>query len=203
MRADQFKGKEKQLRAALTQTTGRLAKHFANQAAARTASAYLQSLLSSVERKNAWQLAEVAGLESPYRFQHLLGRGSWNADALRDEQRDVVLAGLGEENAVLAIDETGFIKQGKKSVGVKRQYTGTSGKVDNCQIGVFLSWQTTKGHALIDRALLPARGVGRGQGTPARGRCARGGRLRHQARPGALDARAPAGGRRTSSLGGG
>ena len=153
MRVDQFKGKEKQLRAALTQTTARLAKHFANEAAVQTASAYLQSLLSSVERKNSWQLAEVAGLESPYRFQHLLGRGSWEADALRDEQVGVVLAGLGEEDAVLAIDETGFIKQGKKSVGVKRQYTATTGKIDNCQIGVFLSWQTSKGHALIDRAL--------------------------------------------------
>lgn len=153
MRVDQFKGKEKALRTALAQTTTRLAGHFANEAAARTAAAYLQSLLSNVERKNAWQLAEVAGLESPYRFQHLLGRGAWEADALRDEQLGEVIAGLGEEDAVLAIDETGFIKQGKKSVGVKRQYTGTSGKVDNCQIGVFLSWQTSKGHALIDRAL--------------------------------------------------
>ena len=72
---------------------------------------------------------------------------------MRDEQLGVVLGGLGQENAVLAIDETGFIKQGKKSVGVKRQYTGTSGKIDNCQIGVFLSWQTARGHALIDRAL--------------------------------------------------
>jgi SRSO17 transposase len=72
---------------------------------------------------------------------------------LRDEQRGEVLAGLGEEDAVLAIDETGFVKQGKKSVGVMRQYCGASGKIDNCQVGVFLSWQTSKGHALTDRAL--------------------------------------------------
>ena len=106
-----------------------------------------------MERKNSWQLAEAAGFDTPYRFQHLLGRGAWNVDALRDEQLREVLAGLGEQDAVLAIDETGFIKQGKKSVGVKRQYCGASGKLDHCQIGVFLSWQTSKGHALIDRAL--------------------------------------------------
>ena len=153
MRADQFEKKGRQLRAALAETTQRLGQHFANPAARATAGAYLQSLLSTVERKNSWQLAEAAGFDTPYRFQHLLGRGAWEADALRDEQLGVVLAGLGEEDAVLAIDETGFIKQGKKSVGVKRQYCGASGKVDNCQVGVFLSWQTARGHALIDRAL--------------------------------------------------
>ena len=153
MRADQFEKKERQLRAALEETTGRLGGHFANPAARATAGAYLRSLLSCVARKNSWQLAEVAGFDTPYRFQHLLGRGAWDADALRDEQLGVVLSGLGEMDAVLAIDETGFVKQGKKSVGVKRQYCGASGKVDNCQVGVFLSWQTSKGHALIDRAL--------------------------------------------------
>jgi len=153
MRADQFEKKERQLRTALEETTRRVGRHFANPSARASAGAYLESLLSSVERKNSWQLAEAAGLDTPYRFQHLLGRGSWEADALRDEQLGVVLAGLGEEDAVLAIDETGFVKQGKKSVGVKRQYCGASGKIDNCQIGVFLSWQTAKGHALIDRAL--------------------------------------------------
>ncbi len=141
------------MRAALEETTQRVGRHFANPAARTTAGAYLQSLLSSVERKNSWQLAEVAGFDTPYRFQHLLGRGAWEADALRDEQLDEVLAGLGKDDAVLAIDETGFVKQGKKSVGVKRQYCGASGKIDNCQIGVFLSWQTAKGHALIDRVL--------------------------------------------------
>ena len=153
MRADQFVKKARQLRAALEETTARVGRHFANPAARTTAGAYLQSLLSAVERKNSWQLAEAAGFNTPYRFQHLLGRGAWDADALRDEQLGVVLTGLGEEDAVLAIDETGFVKQGKKSVGVKRQHCGASGKVDNCQVGVFLSWQTVKGHALIDRAL--------------------------------------------------
>ncbi len=143
MRADQCEKKARPLRAALAETTARLGKHFANPAARATAGASLQSLLSGVERKNRWQLAEAAGLDTPYRFQHLLGRGAWDAEALRDEPLEVVLA----------IDETGFVKQGKKSVGVKRQCCGASGKLDNCQIVVFLSWQTAKGHALVDRAL--------------------------------------------------
>jgi SRSO17 transposase len=106
-----------------------------------------------VERKNSWQLAEAAGLANPYAFQHLLGRAHWDAEAVRDAHLQDVLAGLGQEDAVLAIDETGFIKKGDKSAGVARQYCGASGKLDNCQVGVFLSWQTAQGHALLDRAL--------------------------------------------------
>ena len=106
MRADQFQSKEKQLRAALAQTVARLAGHFANESAAQSAAAYLESLLSTVERKNSWQLAEIAGLDTPYRFQHLLGRSAWDADSLRDGQLGEVLSGLGVEDAVLAIDET-------------------------------------------------------------------------------------------------
>ena len=94
MRADQFEKKARQLRAALEGTTARLGQHFANLAARGSAAAYLRSLLSGVERKNSWQLAEAAGFDTPYRFQHLLGRGAWDADALRDEQLGVVLAGL-------------------------------------------------------------------------------------------------------------
>jgi SRSO17 transposase len=129
------------------------APHFPNAAARATAAAYLQSLLSAVERKNSWQLAEAAGLANPYGFQHLLGRAHWDAEAVRDDHSQDVLAGLGQEDAVLAIDETGVIKKGDKSAGVARQYCGASGKIENCQVGVFLSWQTAKGHALIDRAL--------------------------------------------------
>ena len=95
MRADQFEKKERQLLAALKETTTRVGRHFANPAARASAGAYLQSLLSSVERKNSWQLAEAAGFDTPYRFQHLLGRGAWEADALRDEQLGVVLTRLG------------------------------------------------------------------------------------------------------------
>jgi SRSO17 transposase len=141
------------LRAALEAAVARLAPHFPNPAARATAAAYLQSLLSTVERKNSWQLAEAAGLANPYPFQHLLGRAQWEAEAVRDAHRQEVLTGLGQEDAVLAIDETGFIKKGDQSAGVARQYCGASGKLDHCQVGVFLSWQTTQGHALIDRAL--------------------------------------------------
>jgi SRSO17 transposase len=149
----QFERKQAQLRAALEAAAARLAPHFPNPAARATAAAYLQSLLSQVERKNSWQLAEAAGLANPYGFQHLLGRAQWDAEAVRDAHRQDVLAGLGQEDAVAAIDESGFIKKGDKSAGVARQYCGASGKIDNCQVGVFLSWQTAKGHALIDRAL--------------------------------------------------
>jgi SRSO17 transposase len=92
-------------------------------------------------------------LANPYPFQHLLGRAQWDAEAVRDAHCQEVLAGLGQEDAALAIDETGCIKKGDKSAGVARQYCGASGKIDNCQVGVFLSWQTAKGHALIDRVL--------------------------------------------------
>jgi SRSO17 transposase len=149
----QFERKQGQLRAALKAAIARLAPHFPNAAARATAAAYLQSLLSTVEHKNSWQLAEAAGLANPYPFQHLLGRAQWEADAVRDAHCQDVLAGLGQEDAVLAIDESGFIKKGDKSAGVARQYCGASGKLDNCQVGVFLSWQTAQGHALIDRAL--------------------------------------------------
>ena len=153
MTAKQLAGKQKRLRAALQETAGRVGRHLANDQARASAAAYLEALLGGATRKNGWQLAEAAGLATPYRFQHLLGRAAWEADAVRDEHLQSVLEGLGQRDAVLAIDETGFVKQGKKSVGVARQYCGASGKIDNCQVGVFLSWQTSKGHALIDRAL--------------------------------------------------
>src|SRR5438270_5075852 len=153
MTIPQFARKQSQLRAALEAAAARLAPHFPNPAARASAAAYLQSLLSQVERKNSWQLAEAAGLANPYGFQHLLGRAQWDAEAVRDAHGQAVLAGLGQSDAVLAIDESAFIKQGKKSAGVARQYCGASGKIDNCQVGVFLSWQTAKGHALLDRAL--------------------------------------------------
>jgi SRSO17 transposase len=149
----QFERKQAQLRAALEAAVKQLAPQFPNAAARATAAAYLQSLLSTVERKNSWQLAEAAGLANPYPFQHLLGRAHWDAEAVRDAHRQDVLTGLGQDDAVLAIDETGFIKKGDRSAGVARQYCGASGKLDNGQVGVFLSWQTAKGHALLDRAL--------------------------------------------------
>jgi len=114
---------------------------------------YLLGLLSAVERKNSWQLAEVAGNTTPYGLQHLLGRANWNADEVRDDLREYVLEHLGDEDAVLVVDETGFIKKGEKSVGVKRQYTGTVGKTENCQVGVFLAYASRRGQAFVDREL--------------------------------------------------
>jgi SRSO17 transposase len=171
----QFERKQAQLRAALEAAVARLAPQFPNPAARATAAAYLQSLLSSVERKNSWQLAEAAGLANPYGFQHLLGRAQWDADAVRDDHCQQVLAGLGQEDAVLAIDESGFIKKGDKSAGVARQYCGASGKIDNCQVGVFLSWQTAKGHARNRSGALPASAVDRRPGALPGGGHPRGG----------------------------
>lgn len=114
---------------------------------------YLQGLLSPIERKNGWQLAEEAGDCNPYGIQHLLGRAVWDADELRDDLKAYVQEHLGTEDGVGVLDETGFIKKGDQSVGVQRQYSGTAGKVENCQIGVFLTYVSEKGHTFLDREL--------------------------------------------------
>lgn len=114
---------------------------------------YVEGLLSPVERKNGWQLAERAGEARPYGMQRLLAGAKWDADRVRDDLRAYVMEQLGDPRAVLVIDETGFLKQGTKSVGVKRQYSGTAGRIENCQIGVFLAYAAPEGHALLDREL--------------------------------------------------
>lgn len=131
----------------------RLAPHVGRSEVRRRASAYLRGLLSGADRKNGWQLAEVAGDATPYGVQHLLGRAVWDADAVRDELRTYVIEQLGEQDVTLVIDETGFLKKGTKSVGVKRQYSGTAGRIENAQVGVFLAYTTARGRAFIDRAL--------------------------------------------------
>ena len=131
----------------------RLARHFATQQVADNMAAYVKGLLARVERKNCWQLAEEAGKAAPYDFHYVLGRAHWDEDAVRDELMLYVGESLGWKNGTLAIDETGFLKKGKKSAGVARMYSGTAGRIENCQIGVFLSYHTTRGHALIDREL--------------------------------------------------
>lgn len=118
-----------------------------------SAMSYFQGLISTIERKNSWQLSEQAGCENPYAFQYLLGRARWDVNHLRDSVRHYVLDFMLQEEGVLSIDETGFLKKGKKSAGVGRQYTGTAGRIENCQVGVFLSYATSKGRALIDREL--------------------------------------------------
>ena len=118
-----------------------------------SAGAFIDGLLSGVERKTGWMLAEEAGLSRPYRLQSLLGRSSWSADALCDRVRRYALGTLGDPDGVLVIDETGFLKKGTHSVGVARQYSGTAERIENCQIGVFASYASRWGHALIDRRL--------------------------------------------------
>src|SRR5262245_21890574 len=137
----------------LTEVERWLLPHFARRGARRHAWAYLRGLLSPVERKNGWQLAEVNGDATPYGLQHLLGRAQWNADAVRDDLRTYLVQALGDPGAVLVLDETGFLKKGQQSVGGARQYSGTAGRVENCQIGVFLAYASVRGHALLDRAL--------------------------------------------------
>ena len=114
---------------------------------------YLELLLSNVQRKNGWQLAERAGDASPKNIQHFIGRSKWDAGEVRDDLQRYVVNHLGDKDAVLVIDETGFLKKGTKSAGVGRQYSGTAGRIENCQIGVFLAYQSIHGHALIDREL--------------------------------------------------
>jgi SRSO17 transposase len=112
---------------------------------------YLRGLLSGATRKNGWQLAEAAGERTPHGMQELLNRAVWDAEAVRDDLRAYVVEHLGDPTAVLVIDETGFLKKGAKSVGVQRQYSGTAGRIENCQIGVFLGYASTKGRAFLDR----------------------------------------------------
>ncbi len=119
----------------------------------RRALAYLQGIVSSLERKNGWQLAEQAGEARPDGMQRLLNSASWDADQVRDDLRTYILEQLGDPQAILVIDETSFPKRGKKSAGVAKQYCGTTGQVENCQVGVFLAYASVKGHTLLDREL--------------------------------------------------
>ena len=131
----------------------RLAPNFANESGFTNARKYIQGLLGPAERKNGWQMAEQVGDATPYAMQQFIYRGRYSADALRDEGRAYTVEHIGELDGVMVLDETGFLKKGDKSCGVSRQYTGTAGKIENCQIGVFLSYASSKGHSPIDRRL--------------------------------------------------
>jgi SRSO17 transposase len=131
----------------------RIGRHFARSEPRRRAIGYVRGLLSGTERKNGWQLAEHLGDPTPDGVQHLLARADWDADAVRDDLLGYVREHLGHPDGVLVVDETGFLKKGTKSCGVARQYSGTAGRIENCQIGVFLGYATKKGRALLDRAL--------------------------------------------------
>ena len=131
----------------------RIGRHFARREPRRRAVGYVRGLLGDSRRKNGWQLAEALGDASPDGVQHLLARADWDADAVRDDLIGYVAEALGAPDGVLVVDETGFLKKGTKSCGVARQYTGTAGRIENAQVGVFLAYAGARGHALIDRAL--------------------------------------------------
>ena len=132
----------------------RIARRFARSEARDRAGRYLAGLLERVERKNGWQLAEAIGETGPQGVQRLLNAATWDTDGVRDDLRNYVVDHLGDEaTGVLVVDETGFLKKGKKSCGVARQYSGTAGTTENCQVGVFLAYASTEGTAFIDRAL--------------------------------------------------
>src|SRR6201990_724971 len=126
---------------------------FSQERVAASAEKFLDGLLGNEPRKTGWMRAEAAGDSGPWRQQAILGRGRWDADALREIVREDAPEPLAGETAVLVFDETGFLKQGKASCGVPRQYTGSAGKITNCQIGVFAAYASCHGHAFIDRAL--------------------------------------------------
>lgn len=131
----------------------RIAPHFQRAEPRRRALGYLRGLLSPVARKNGWHLAEYLGETCPDGVQRLLNAAHWDAEAVREALRTYVVEQLGDPQAVLVVDETGFLKKGTHSVGVKRQYSGTAGRVENCQVGVFLCYASRHGAAFIDRSL--------------------------------------------------
>lgn len=131
----------------------RLAPHFARHEPRRRARAYLEGLLGRAERRNGWHLAEAAGEATPYGMQRLVASASWDAAQVRDDLQQYVVEHLGDPAAVLVLDETGFLKKGTKSAGVARQYSGTAGRIENCQVGVFLAYAAEEGVAFLDREL--------------------------------------------------
>jgi SRSO17 transposase len=131
----------------------RIRPRFARYEPARRAGALIQGLLSGLDRKNCWTIAEHRGAGTPDGLQHLLARASWDADEVRDDLRDYVIDAFGDTGATLVVDETGDIKKGTHSVGVQRQYSGTAGRIENSQVAVYLTYAAPRGHALIDRAL--------------------------------------------------
>ena len=136
----------------------RLAPHFARTEPRQRVRAYVEGILGGAERRNGWHLAEAAGEATPYGMQRLVASAAWDADQVRDDLRGYVVESLGDPDAVLVLDETGFLKKGTKSAGVARQYSGTAGRIENCQIGVFLAYAAPEGVSLIDRELYLPKG---------------------------------------------
>lgn len=137
----------------LDELMGRVAGRFARVEPRRRAGAFLLGLLAGLPRVNCWTIAEHAGESTPDGMQHLLARAAWDDDGVRDDLRGYVVDHLGDPDAVLVVDETGDVKKGTGTVGVQRQYTGTAGRIENAQVGVYLVYAGAGGHAFIDRAL--------------------------------------------------
>ncbi|GHE64730.1 hypothetical protein GCM10017771_88330 [Streptomyces capitiformicae] len=146
-------------RAMFDQVMARIAGRFGRVEPRASARAYLLGLLSKAERKNCWQLAEQAGLARPGPMQRLLRYARWDADAVRDDIRAYAVEHLGTDGGVLIVDETGFVKKGHASAGVQRQYTGTAGRIENSQVGVFLACATRRGADADRPQALPARAL--------------------------------------------
>jgi SRSO17 transposase len=137
----------------LDEVARRIGARFARSETRDRVRSYLVGLLGPVQRKNAWQVAEQIGDADPYGVQYLMGRSDWDPDAVRDDLQGYVIEALGDPDAVLVLDETGFLKKGAKSAGVARQYTGAAGRIENAQVGVFLAYTSRHGTAFLDRAL--------------------------------------------------
>ncbi|MFD9522157.1 IS701 family transposase [Streptomyces sp. NPDC059979] len=139
--------------AGLSELHGRFVHRFSRVEPRESALAYMRGLMAPLERKNGWTLAEEAGHAGPDRIHRLLNRIDWDSDEVLDDVRDYVVEHLGDPNAVLIVDDTGFLKKGVRSAGVQRQYSGTAGRTENCQVGVFLAYAGARGRTLIDRRL--------------------------------------------------
>src|SRR5258707_6940764 len=135
---------------ALAELVVRIGSDFRRAEVRRRVGRYLQGLLASVERKNGWQMAEELGEANAHGVQRLLEEADWDEQGVRDELRTYVSQHLGEADGILVVDETGFLKKGKKSAGVARQYFGTTGRRENCQVVVILPHSSSKGTAVID-----------------------------------------------------
>ena len=131
----------------------RIAPRFSRYEPLRHAAGLMLGMISGLDRKNCWTIAEHRGDGHPDGLQHLLSRAKWDAEAVRDDLRDYVIDAFGDPDAVLVVDETGDVKKGIDTVGVQRQYTGTAGRIENAQVAVYLTYAAPRGHALIDRAL--------------------------------------------------
>jgi SRSO17 transposase len=187
-----------QIRAELTEVQARIGPRFRRAEVRSRAGRFLEGLLAKVPRKNGWQMAEELGEDGPRGVQRLLGEADWDEEAVRDDLRTYVVEHLGETNGLLVVDETGFLKKGRKSAGVARQYSGTAGRRENSQIGVFLLYSSSKGYAFLDRELyLPEewtvdRVRCREAGIPDAVGFATKGELAHQMLVRAFEARVPA-----------